>query len=95
MSYNKGWRGRGNSWSARPRNPLVQSEESPPPPLGDLIEAIDAKSFEGTGGGDSDYLGISEIKLIASYNWADHKSPKIIVPGMCTIVNAINKTQNV
>ncbi|KAM0259650.1 hypothetical protein ACHAQJ_003229 [Trichoderma viride] len=81
MSYNKGWRGRGNPRNVRPRNPLVQSKESPFPPLGALVEAIDAKSFDDIRGGEDVDFGIKEIKLIASYNWADQKAPKIIVPG--------------
>lgn len=81
MSYNRGRRGRGNYWSARPKNPLVQLEESPFPPLGRLIEVIDAKAFEDTDGNAS-HFGIKDVEPIASYNWADQKAPKIIVPGM-------------
>ncbi|KAL6903162.1 hypothetical protein GGI43DRAFT_334584 [Trichoderma evansii] len=81
MSYHRGRRGRGNSWSARPKNPNGQLEETPFPPLGDLIEAIDAKSFENTDGDECTHFGIKDVELIASYNWVDQKAPKIIVPG--------------
>jgi hypothetical protein len=67
--------------NTRPKNPLVQLEESPFPPLGNLIKAIDAKVFEDTDGDENTYLGIKDVELIASYNWADQKTPKIIVPG--------------
>ncbi|KAL7947484.1 hypothetical protein V8C42DRAFT_317921 [Trichoderma barbatum] len=80
MSYNKRWRGRGGYQDIRPRNPLAQSEESPPPPLGQLIEVINQKDLEDTSG-DNTRFGITESEMIASYNWADHKAPKIIVPG--------------
>ncbi|KAL7793694.1 hypothetical protein V8C37DRAFT_415584 [Trichoderma ceciliae] len=69
MSSHKGRRGHGGSWG-----------ESPPPPLGDLIETIDQKGLEDNGEGNVRF-GITESKLIASYNWADQKAPKIIVPG--------------
>lgn len=82
--YNKRWRGRGGHQDIRPRNPLAQSEESPPPPLGELIETIKQKDLEDTSGENVGF-GITESKLVASYNWADQKTPKIIVPG--TFVN--------
>lgn len=82
MSYYRGRRGRGNFWTARPKNPNVQLEESPFPPLGDLIEVIDAKNFENTDGEECAHFGIKDVELIASYNWVDQKAPKIIVPGM-------------
>ncbi|UKZ81401.1 hypothetical protein TrVFT333_009173 [Trichoderma virens FT-333] len=78
--YNKRWRGRGGHQNFRPRNPLVQSEASPPPPLGELIERINQKDIEGTAG-EIIHFGISGSELVASYNWADQKAPKIIVPG--------------
>lgn len=82
MSYHRGRRGRGNSWSARPKNPLAQLEESPFPPLGRLIEAIDAKTFKDTDLDECTHLGIKDVETIASYNWVDQKAPKILVPGM-------------
>lgn len=79
---NKKWRGRGGHQDIRPRNPLVQSEESPPPPLGELIEVINREDLRDTSGKNI-HFGITESELVASYNWADQKSPKIIVPGGC------------
>ncbi|PTB62615.1 hypothetical protein BBK36DRAFT_1172376 [Trichoderma citrinoviride] len=64
----------------RPINPLVQTKESQPPPLGDLVEAINQKQLKDTNGDGVTY-GITDTELIASYNWADQKAPKIIVPG--------------
>ncbi|EGR46155.1 uncharacterized protein TRIREDRAFT_80578 [Trichoderma reesei QM6a] len=64
----------------RPINPLVQTKESTPPPLGHLVEAINLKELKNTGE-EGDNHGITETELIASYNWADQKAPKIIVPG--------------
>ncbi|UKZ95691.1 uncharacterized protein TrAFT101_010513 [Trichoderma asperellum] len=81
MSYNKARRGRGNFWDTRPINPLVQLKESPFPPLGRLIEAIDAKALEDIDGDECTHFGIKDVKPIASYNWVDQKAPKIIVPG--------------
>ncbi|RFU76580.1 geranylgeranyl pyrophosphate synthetase [Trichoderma arundinaceum] len=78
--FDKGRRGRGGFRGVDRRNPLVQTKESPPPPLGDLIEAISQKSLDNSEGEDV-YFGITESKLIASYNWADQKAPKIIIPG--------------
>ncbi|TFB00815.1 hypothetical protein CCMA1212_007438 [Trichoderma ghanense] len=82
MSYYRSWRGRGgrDMRDMRPVNPLVQTKESPAPPLGDLVEAIDLKQLKRTGEEGVSY-GITETELIASYNWADQKAPKIIVPG--------------
>ncbi|KAM0449750.1 hypothetical protein ACHAPV_005838 [Trichoderma viride] len=82
MSYNRGRRGRGNFWSARPKNPLAQLEESPFPPLGNLIEAIDAKTIEDIDDDESTtHFGMKDVEPIASYNWVAQKAPKIIVPG--------------
>lgn len=78
--YNKRWRGRGGHQDIRPRNPLAQSEESPPPPLGELIEIINQKDLEDASEGNV-VFGITESDVVASYNWADQKAPKIIVPG--------------
>ncbi|KAL7813888.1 hypothetical protein V8C44DRAFT_363793 [Trichoderma aethiopicum] len=64
----------------RPVNPLVQTKESPPPTLGELVEAINRSQLKTTSEDDVTY-GITETELIASYNWADQKAPKIIVPG--------------
>lgn len=86
--YNGGWRGRGGYQDIRPRNPLVQLEESPPPPLGDRIEVIDQKYLEDSGG-ENVAFGITQSKLIASYNWVDQKAPKIIVPGACAATSSI------
>lgn len=86
MSYNKARRGRGNFWDTRPINPLVQLKESPFPPLGRLIEAIDAKALEDIDGDECTHFGIKDVKPIASYNWVDQKAPKIIVPGMHTLL---------
>lgn len=91
MSYNTGRRGRGvfigargrgNFSNVRPHNPLVQLEESPFPPLGDLIEAIDAKAFEDIDDDEGTQFGMKDVEPIASYNWVDQKAPKIVVPGM-------------
>ncbi|KAH0495909.1 hypothetical protein TgHK011_009434 [Trichoderma gracile] len=78
----RSWRGRGGRYmpDMRPVNPLVQTKESPPPPLGHLVEAINQKDLKNTGEESVNY-GITETELIASYNWADQKAPKIIVPG--------------
>ncbi|KAL7920997.1 hypothetical protein ACQKWADRAFT_296606 [Trichoderma austrokoningii] len=81
MSYYRGRGGRGNSWNVRPRNPLVQLEESPFPPLGSLIQAIDTKAVEDIDDKDSIHFGMEDVEPIASYNWVDQKAPKIIVPG--------------
>ncbi|PNP38327.1 hypothetical protein TGAMA5MH_09685 [Trichoderma gamsii] len=90
MSYNTGRRGRGvfigargrgNFSNVRPHNPLVQLEESPFPPLGDLIEAIDAKAFEDIDDDEGTQFGMKDVEPIASYNWVDQKAPKIVVPG--------------
>lgn len=82
MSYYRSWRGRGGRYmpDMRPINPLVQTKESTPPPLGHLVEAINLKELKNTGE-EGDNHGITETELIASYNWADQKAPKIIVPG--------------
>lgn len=77
-----GARGRGNFWNARPKNPLAQLEESPFPPLGNLIETIDAKAFEDIDDDDGTQFGMKDVEPVASYNWVDQKAPKIIVPGM-------------
>lgn len=87
MSYYRGRpvtarRGRGNFQSARPKNPLVQLEESPFPPLGNLIETIDAKAFEDLDDDECIQFGMKDVEPIASYNWVDQKAPKIIVPGL-------------
>ncbi|KAJ4858251.1 hypothetical protein T069G_06518 [Trichoderma breve] len=78
--YNKRWHGRGGHQDIRPRNPLAQSEESPPPPLGELIEIINQKDLEDAYEGNV-VFGITESDVVASYNWADQKAPKIMVPG--------------
>ncbi|KAL6872063.1 hypothetical protein J3F83DRAFT_733671 [Trichoderma novae-zelandiae] len=82
MPYYRSWRGRGgrDMRDMRPVNPLVQTEESPPPPLGDLVEVINQKQLNDNSDEGVTY-GITETELIASYNWADQKTPKIIVPG--------------
>lgn len=89
MSYNRGRRGRGNFWSARPKNPLAQLEESPFPPLGKLIEAIDAKTFEDIDDDESTQFGMKDVEPIASYNWVAQKAPKIIVPGMYALLCSV------
>lgn len=89
MSYNRGRRGRGNFWSARPKNPLAQLEESPFPPLGNLIEAIDAKTFENIDDDESTHFGMKDVEPIASYNWVAQKAPKIIVPGMYALLCSV------
>lgn len=80
--YRSSWRGRGGGYmpDTRPVNPLVQTKASPPPPLGELVEAINRSQLKNTSEDDVTY-GITETELIASYNWADQKAPKIIVPG--------------
>lgn len=87
MSYYRGRpvtarRGRGNFQSARPKNPLVQLEESPFPPLGNLIETIDVKAFEDLDDDECIQFGMKDVEPIASYNWVDQKAPRIIVPGL-------------
>ena len=74
----------------RPINPLVQTKESPAPPLGDLVEAINQKQLKDTNGDGVTY-GITDTELIASYNWADQKTPKIIVPGERAATNLVSR----
>lgn len=92
MSANKEKHVRRGFQSVWRPHPLAQSEASPPPPLGDLIEAIDQKSLEDTTEGNGTF-GITESELIASYNWVNQKNPKIIVPGLCAPADSIYKGQ--
>ncbi|KAL7934608.1 hypothetical protein V8C35DRAFT_326998 [Trichoderma chlorosporum] len=89
-SYNRRWRGRGGYQDIRPRNPLVQAVESLPPPLGELIETINRGDFENIPA-ENDFFGITKTELIASYNWADQKDPKIIVPGRPPLWKPLDK----
>ncbi|CAM1502641.1 Fc.00g074170.m01.CDS01 [Cosmosporella sp. VM-42] len=66
----------------RPWRKVQQLEvtPSPAPPLGDLIETIAGDSLSGKGDTPK-HVGITNARPIASYNWVDGSSPKIIIPG--------------
>jgi hypothetical protein len=56
---------------------------SPPPPLGDLIQALAAGDLEDGAKGFSGLATIDNARTITSYNWADkpRSGPTILVPG--------------
>ncbi|KAF7561336.1 hypothetical protein G7046_g2808 [Stylonectria norvegica] len=52
---------------------------TPAPPCGDLIETVKRESLCPTVA--IKHARISDVEFVASYNWVDDGSPKIIVPG--------------
>ncbi|KEY66029.1 hypothetical protein S7711_06937 [Stachybotrys chartarum IBT 7711] len=76
--YRGSWRGRGGGPARRP----IPKQNFPPPPIGPLIDFIDSETLETyedlEGKGP---VRITDVALVASYNWADKKQPEILVPG--------------
>ncbi|KAJ4262968.1 hypothetical protein NW762_006581 [Fusarium torreyae] len=52
---------------------------SPAPPLGKLIERVGRESLEASD--DSARADITNVKVVASYNWISSSSPEIMIPG--------------
>jgi hypothetical protein len=71
------------TWGAR-RAP-APAITTPSPPLGEVIERI---TREGLLSNDS-RAEIENVKAVASYNWISSSSPKIIIPGTCTVSKKI------
>jgi hypothetical protein len=68
-------RGGRASWRSQP-------ELFPEPPTGSLIESLSLDHITANTAGDSDdYVGISDVKLIASYNLMNSRDPEIMIPG--------------
>lgn len=51
------------------------------PPVGDIIETIPENIFVGNDKDEENEPKITDVKLVASYNWLTSWSPKIIIPG--------------
>ncbi|KPM34615.1 hypothetical protein AK830_g11961 [Neonectria ditissima] len=65
------------SYGRVPRPPAVTA--SPELPLGDFVETVARSSLDESH--QAGRVGISDTKLIASYNWVADSRPKIMVPG--------------
>ena len=50
--------------------------------MGSLIEQLSSDHGTANTAGDSDdYVGISDVKLVASYNLTNSQDPEIMIPG--------------
>lgn len=65
-------------------NRARQPEPYPDPPMGSLVEKMEIHSdgpLSARNNDTRDYVGISDVELIASYNWIDTPRPEIMIPG--------------
>lgn len=77
--FPQGHRGGRPSW-LRARG--SQPELFPEPPVGSLIEILSSDHVTANATGDSgDYVGIRDVKLVASYNLMSSQDPEIMIPG--------------
>lgn len=62
-----------------------KTETTPAPPLGEFLGRLRSRNqdmyFPEKTDGSQEHVGISDVELIASYNWVKKSSPTIIVPG--------------
>lgn len=67
--------------SGRWRKTVRASEVSawPSPPQGEILDTLHHDELSDLA--ESAFVGISDVEVVASYNWETNDSPKIIVPG--------------
>lgn len=79
-------------WPQRPYTklqPSSSSASSPSPPLGGLIKEITGPDFHAQQDDSQAHVGISDVELVASYNWVNKDDPEILVPGKYAISNIL------
>lgn len=75
--FRKNFRGNRGGWAGRAPTTIPP----PAPPLGPVVENITKESLDVDGLDHPGPLVISDVHSIASYNWVNASSPKIIIPG--------------